>query len=872
MKKDKYLIALAGLFHDIGKFYQRANPKKEDIPQDFHHYLKKENYKNEFQYQHAAYSLIALKTHLNEGLTSVFSQKEIDMILEGVYHHKPKNELQHLIQKADWVSSSERADKESIYNLELLPEDKIKDLKSFAQNNPRLRSIFENIELNKEPKPENYFYSIKPLNLSDDIFPSPLEKAYIDIEFQGKKEEEILGSYSKQWKNFQKEFNQKLKNSGLSFNSQPEKVFSLIYHLLYKYLWCIPASTYDKENYSNHYPDISLFDHSRVLSAVACCFYDFSLSAFTQKNMNQFKEETKNAKIFLHIKADISGIQKFIYNVHEGIGGVAKTLRGRSFYVALLPEVLARYILDELEYPLSNLIYCGGGVFEIIVANTKQNREKLKHIKTEIDEFLSSTFEADLGLSLGSYEYSPVEMMENYPQVLENLNENLDNAKKKRFDSLIENGTIFEYLNERSEEIEGNKIKCPVCQTYLIGEKPIEENQEDHSCELCKTFKDIGELLPKTDYLIFAKDRTDSFKKNKNIIDFEDFGIVYLFTNEGNKDDEKDLKKMFEDPETTDILKINSTDIDSFTTGFKFMGKTVPRLTEDIQEDEEEFKKGQIAPFSILAKYSEGDDRIGIVRMDVDNLGRLFADGLQKNNTISRVATLSRSLDLFFAGYLNKICEDFSEKFMKEYTNKEIDNLFYILYSGGDDLFIVAPWDKAIEIGERINEKFREYTCQNPNITISAGYIQTKPKFPIRVSANLSGEAEEIAKKSGKDCICALGDVMGWDDIETIKEIANEWVENIKDNQLQRGFIFAIHRLKEQFLKEEAISNSLIFPYKDQPDPMFYPYLQYYIARNVKDEDIKNKAIKLLMDIKNKENLKKLTFLINYVSLKTRNN
>jgi len=865
MKKVKYLIALAGLFHDIGKFYQRTNPKKEDIPQVYHHYLKKENYKNDFQYQHAAYSFIALKTLLNEGLTSVFSQEEINVIFEGVYHHKPKNELQHLIQKADWVSSSERAEKESIYNLELLPEDKIEDLKSFAQNNPRLRSVFENIELDKEPQPENYFYSIKPLNLSDGIFPSPLEKAYIDIEFHGKKDDDILGSYQKQWQLFQEEFNQKLKNSGLKFNSNPEKIFSLIYHIFYKYLWCIPASTYDKENYSNHYPDISLFDHSRVLSAVACCFYDFSKSAFTQKGIDQFKEETENAKIFLHIKADINGIQKFIYNVYEGKGGVAKTLRGRSFYVALLPEVFARYILDELEYPLSNLIYCGGGVFEIIVANTKQNREKLTQIKTEIDEFLSSTFEADLGLSLGSYEYSPVEMIENYPKVLEKLNENLDNAKKRRFDTLIENGTIFEYLNERSEEIEGNKIKCPVCQVYLI-----EENQED-SCELCKTFRDIGEILPKTSYLIFSKDRTDNFKKDKNVVDFEDFGIVYLFT---SNDKKEDLKKMFEDPETTDLLKINSTDLDKFTTGFKFMGKTVPKLTNDIKENDEEFKEGHIAPFSILAKYSEGDDRIGIVRMDVDNLGRLFAEGLKKNNTISRVATLSRSLDLFFAGYLNKICEDISKNYTKQISNSEIDNLFYILYSGGDDLFIVAPWDKTIEIAERINEKFREYTCQNPNITVSAGYFQTKPKFPIKVSANITGEVEEIAKKSGKNCICALGDVLSWDDIETIKEIANEWVDKIKekDNKLQRGFIFAIHRLKEQFLKEEGIVSRLIFPYKSQPDPMFYPYLQYYIARNVKDEDVKNKAIKLLMDIKNKENLKKLTFLINYVSLKTRNN
>ena len=865
MKKDKYLIALAGLFHDIGKFYQRANPKKKKIPQAYHHYLKKENYKNEFRYQHAVYSFIALKTQLNEGLTSVFSQEEIDVIVEGVYHHKPANELQHLIQKADWVSSSERTDKESIYDTDLLPADKKKDLEAFAQNNPRLRSIFENIELDKKSQPQNYFYKITTLSLSDKIFPTSLEKAYIDIEFQGKKEEEILGSYSKQWQLFQEEFNQKLKNSSLSFNSQPEKVFSLIYHLLYKYLWCIPASTYDKENYSNHYPDISLFDHSRVLSAVACCFFDYDRNGFTQKSREKFKEETKDKQIFLHIKADISGIQKFIYNVYEGKGGVAKILRGRSFYVALLPEILSRYILNKLEYPISNLLYSGGGIFELLVANTEKNREKLKKIKIEIDKFLSSKFESDLGLSIGTYQYSPVEMMESYKDVLRCLNQNLDNAKKKRFEKLIDTGDIFDLLNKQSYEIKGSKKKCPVCQTYLIDESLT---GEEEICNNCKEFKNIGNHLPKTETLVFSTSLTENFSDPERTINFKEFGAVYLL----GKENYTDLQPIYYDKEITEILDINDASFENkYITGFKFMGKSVPQAEKKIKKEEvgeeKDIEKGQIAPFTVLAQYSDGDERIGIIRMDVDNLGRLFSNGLGEKISISRTAALSRMLDLFFAGYLNKICEDLSNEYKKRYTNLKINSFFYILYSGGDDLFIIAPWDKGIDIAEKINTTFKRYTCYNPNVTISAGYFQTKPKFPVRVSAEISGKAEEIAKNSGKNKICILGDILRWEEIEKAKNISEDWVKYIKSGKLQKGFVYAVHRLKEQFLKDESENIQLVFPYRKEENPMFYPYLQYYIARNLKNEDLKEKAANFLLK---KKNFSILTFIVNYTALKIR--
>jgi CRISPR-associated protein Csm1 len=177
-----------------------------------------------------------------------------------------------------------------------------------------------------------------------------------------------LGDYKFHWERFKNEFNTKLKDLGIKFKEYPDKVFEKIYNLLYKYTWCIPASTFDTTNKNNRYPDISLFDHSRVLSAVAVILYDYG------------KEYDKEESI-LHVKADISGIQNFIYTVYKK--PVAKTLRGRSLFVALLPEVFSRYIINNLNYPVTNILYSGGGVFELIVANTEDNRKKLEKIMSE---------------------------------------------------------------------------------------------------------------------------------------------------------------------------------------------------------------------------------------------------------------------------------------------------------------------------------------------------------------------------------------------------------------------------------------------------------------------------------------------------------
>ena len=70
---------------------------------------------------------------------------------------------------------------------------------------------------------------------------------------------------------------------------------------------------------------------------------------------------------------------------------------------------------------------------------------------------------------------------------------------------------------------------------------------------------------------------------------------------------------------------------------------------------------------------------LGALRMDVDNLGTIFRDGLGQNATISRMATLSESLRLFFEGYVPQLCKDYNSN-PQEKEKKEILEL---IYAGG---------------------------------------------------------------------------------------------------------------------------------------------------------------------------------------------
>ena len=184
---------------------------------------------------------------------------------------------------------------------------------------------------------------------------------------------------------------------------------------------------------------------------------------------------------------------------------------------------------------------------------------------------------------------------------------------------------------------------------------------------------------------------------------------------------------------------------------------------------------GQVYEFEELAASSGlGDDkgikRLGVLRADVDNLGAAFIGGFIskgsdkfKYGTLSRYADLSRDLAMFFKVAVNKMAQGDVQGFGTSVTpftiwaNKQVTTRkIHVIYSGGDDVFLVGAWDELLELAIDIREKLAEVT--DNKITMSAGLALFSPSYPISQMAAITGLLESVAKDNdGKDSIALFG-------------------------------------------------------------------------------------------------------------------
>ena len=557
-------------------------------------------------------------------------------------------------------------------------------------------------------------------------------------------------SYNNLWNKFTEDIEKIIKKDNFS------DYFFTLYYIMEKYTWCIPGAVYVS------IPDIPLFHHLKTTAAIATCLYD-----------------TRGKEEFILLEGDISGIQDFIYQINspqDSMKDTAKRLRGRSFYLSLMNETFGDYCLNALNLTVVNKLWSGGGHFAILAPSTEENRRNIEEIEDKINSFLFKNYQGDLGFILGIVEFSS-DKLKDFSSLLKEMGKVLDRKKKEKF---------FRQITEEDLIFPLKKHVCPVCG------KDYEENSD--ICFLCEDHKELGEKLPKYKYIY----KINSTEPVNSIIKFEDFYTYWDFKPEGK---------------LVTGYSINNTEFlekpeDFNRAGFIFSGNHVPGT-----------EYGTIKTFDEMADSSEGANFLGVLRMDVDNLGMLFTLGLgedrpedvsQSRKSISRIASMSFSLDLFFSGYLNKICEDF-------------ENL-YITYSGGDDLFIAGAWNEILDVAKRINDEFYCYTGKNPELHASGGIYLCKGKYPIKRAAEHAADALENAKKeTDKNSLNIFTCNVSWYKMNEVYSFAEKLLTYLEDNKITRTFIYNTLHLDE---KDRTLSI-----------PLMSKFL-YSLKRNIKDEAV----------------------------------
>ena len=165
--------------------------------------------------------------------------------------------------------------------------------------------------------------------------------------------------------------------------------------------------------------------------------------------------------------------------------------------------------------------------------------------------------------------------------------------------------------------------------------------------------------------------------------------------------------------------------------------------------------------FEEFAKKSKGINRIGVLRADVDNLGQAIVSGFQSKRdgdryvTLSRTAALSRQLSIFFKYYIRSLLKN--GEYSLEGNEGVKERQATIVYSGGDDVFIVGAWNDVIELSVDLQKMFRKYT--QGTLSISAGIGIYEDSYPIAAIAQETGAMESESKRMpGKNAVTIMED------------------------------------------------------------------------------------------------------------------
>ena len=313
--------------------------------------------------------------------------------------------------------------------------------------------------------------------------------------------------------------------------------------------------------------------------------------------------------------------------------------------------------------------------------------------------------------------------------------------------------------------------------------------------------------------------------------------------------------------------------------GRGYIAGYVPQISKEDLEDENFYKKAReeyeeenleeliekAMTFSLIAEKSRhkkaGRPLLGVLKADVDNLGLIFSIGFEKNKmSLSRFASLSRMINYFFAGYLVNFIKE-----KEEYKNT------YVVFAGGDDLFLVGPWRQIIDLAMDIRDLFGKFSANNEDISLSAGISVVKPRVPLRRVAKMAEELLEKSKKyeenhePKKDAITLFGHTLKWSDMKNQREWSKWFTERLdKKSNITTGFLYRLldySRRAERFFDATDKGN---FNQKNERDALYKSAAHYDISRNIAQQDEVDKLFSLLEKTDEMKNLPvALTIAIN---------
>lgn len=816
-------VAAAALLHDVGKVIDR---EALTISEEFWRghadlYQPFDKKTGRHTHIHALYTAAFIEI-LKEFLPREFSARDWGqgepLINLAAGHHRPEDEpLRWIVAEADRLSSGwERAAAEGESEVEWS-----------AFQKTRLAPLLAALHLTEDseaprdpPKTDNLLgYSLAELSPLV-LFPRPL-KEVVPANLQ-----EAKAQYGRLFERF--------KENLASLAHRQERLELWLEHfdsLLMVFTTLIPAVRAGAVEASR---DVSLYDHLRTTAALAAALYVYHREEGT---LTVTAIRDSRPQKFLFVSGDFYGIQDFI----SSSGGEfrryrAKLLRGRSFAVSLISELAADLVCQKLGLPFLSVVLNAAGRFTILAPNTAAARKAVAEAEAEINHWLFKISLGETALGLVARGASPEDLLAGrFVDLWERLGQDLELKKLNRLD-------LQEYAGARPEYLDlfRNDLARPLCP--LCGKRPSDPEVEgeafiakvESACKTCRDHVFLGTYLVKNPRLAVTTVDADLRDPENRLREpvFGRYQVVFADGFLSNLARQGQLRKLW------DISLIPEGSLATPVTR-RFLNGYVPICQEEdfyddrLKDLEEEIEPGAPKTLSQLAALAlshtetlgtfQGLEALGVLKADVDNLGLLMTCGLpEKQFTLSRLATLSRQLHFFFCVYLPYLFQT-EDRFRDTYT----------VFAGGDDLFLIGPWNRMVELARVIRQKFAEYVGQNPQVHLSAGLTIKKAPTPMDQLAQGAEAALKEAKKGNKNHLNLFGETVPWAQVPNLVKVGQELKQWLEEGWLSVGMLYRLNDFIRLAAAEKRLTAGNPVHLDDLACCKWRAHLAYFTGRNV---------------------------------------
>jgi len=490
------------------------------------------------------------------------------------------------------------------------------------------------------------------------------------------------------------------------------------------------------------------------------------------------------------VLGDISGIQSYLFDVAEAGGGQARRLRARSFFIQLLAEAAALRVLRALEWPIDSehFVLSGAGKFLLRGPSSLQIDKELESVEREMTAWLLKEARGELRLSLAAAEADVLEAAAYIAALTTMERKKLRNWSPRQAQSWDPTSLVLDPLDQ----------PCALCghAKAVKDETDSDTGNPRKVCARCAADREMGRRLPLAKWLVISNPPTQS--------DYQAFDLGFSLSAES----------VFEiAPRTVAVVNlVNPEDRPAWCPPDLFLNR---RLVAYIPTENR-----QPVWFTDLAKRSRGDRLLAVLKADVDWLGRAFSQLLSSNTELTPVSRFSDELDAFFSGQLKREMEAGSDSRRRS---------IYTIFSGGDDLLLIGPWDVMADFAGRVQELF-DQKFGSRGLTLSAGMALIKPKRPVKNAVAEAATLLEQAKAGGglgtegKNRFAGFGQVWKWEHHETILKCARQLTDWVTQGKAQRGWLHTLLQLAEARRGDPERGK--------HPDLLATSRLAYHVSRN----------------------------------------